>query len=253
MKNTSWNNVADWYNNLLTNDNDSYQSKVIAPNLLRLIGPGDKKRILDLGCGQGFFSELLEKNNWSVNGIDLSADLIKKASSKSDRISYHIGSADNLSMFNNDSFETVVSVLALQNMANLQKIFNEVNRVLKKQGRFIFVINHPAFRIPQASSWGFDETLQKQYRRIDSYMSETKQKIDMTPGSTDKKTKKYTTSFHHPLQTFGKLLGKNNLYISRIEEWVSHKTSQRGPKQHAEDMARKEFPLFLCIESTKII
>ena len=35
--NTSWGNDADWYNDLLNSDSDSYQVKVILPNILRLL------------------------------------------------------------------------------------------------------------------------------------------------------------------------------------------------------------------------
>ena len=249
-KDTSWNNVADWYDELLTSDSDSYQEKVIGPNILRILGQGNSKALLDLGCGQGFFSEKFAHAGWNVTGADLSPRLIEQAQDRVPRGNFGVCSADDLSPFDDNSFDTVVSVLAIQNMEHLDKVIKEVGRVLKKDGRFIFILNHPSFRIPKASSWGFDEESNQQYRRVDAYMSERPEKIDMTPGQTS--DKEYTISFHRPLQTFGKLLGKNKLFISRLEEWISHKTSQKGPRKEAEDTARKEFPLFLCIETTKI-
>ena len=36
---TSWGNVAGWYDDLLEKSPDSYQEKVILPNLLRIIDP----------------------------------------------------------------------------------------------------------------------------------------------------------------------------------------------------------------------
>ena len=49
--------MANWYDDYLK-DEDNYQNKVILPNLLRLLdldSLSDDSRILDIGCGQGFF------------------------------------------------------------------------------------------------------------------------------------------------------------------------------------------------------
>ncbi|HQL12188.1 MAG TPA: hypothetical protein PK507_04160 [bacterium] len=58
--NTSWDNVANWYDNLIKNDN-SYQNKVILPNILRLLDIRPGNEILDLGCGTGFFANEFQK------------------------------------------------------------------------------------------------------------------------------------------------------------------------------------------------
>ena len=79
-------------------------------------------------------------------------------------------------------------------------------------------------------------------------MSESKEPIQMHPGD---KPWERTISFHRPLQYYFKALGKNGLYVSRLEEWSSNKLSELGPKKVAEDKARHEFPLFLFLEATK--
>jgi ubiquinone/menaquinone biosynthesis C-methylase UbiE len=163
---------------------------------------------------------------------------------------YHISSADDLYMLKDKSFDAVVCVLALQNIEKLQKTVEEVSRVLVSGGTFTFVLNHPAFRNPRKTRWGYDEDEKVQYRRVDEYMSESSLKIDMTPGSF--KNKKFTVSFHRPLQVYVKALSKHGLLISRLEEWVSHRESEKGPRQEAENVSRKEIPLFMCISATKI-
>ncbi|MBI2075302.1 MAG: SAM-dependent methyltransferase, partial [Candidatus Harrisonbacteria bacterium] len=37
--------------------------------------------------------------------------------------------------------------------------------------------------------------------------------------------------------------------VTDMEEWVSHRTSERGPRAKAEDRARREIPLFLAIKA----
>ena len=107
------------------------------------------------------------------------------------------------------------------------------------------VLMHPAFRIPGHSSWGFDEEAQEQYRRIDSYLSAHTAELLVHPG---KKESPKTTSYHRSLQDFSKALFKAGFSITRLEEWISHKQSQSGPRQKTEDTARKEIPMFLMLE-----
>ena len=71
----------------------------------------------------------------------------------------------------------------------------------------------------------------------------------MHPGQAKKS---FTVSFHRPLQVYTKVLGKHGFAITRIEEWISHRISQKGPRSEAEDVARKEIPLFMYCEATLI-
>ena len=52
--NTSWGKVADWYGDYLEGD-DTYQSKVILPNLLRLLGNEKPARKTAVWAGKGKF------------------------------------------------------------------------------------------------------------------------------------------------------------------------------------------------------
>jgi ubiquinone/menaquinone biosynthesis C-methylase UbiE len=255
---TSWGGVADWYDNHLEKNDDTYHAKVIFPNLLRLLSDVTGKKILDLACGQGVFSRELRARGAFVTGVDIGKELIAIAESKNEsikdkgthKIVYHAASADDLYMIKDASIDHVVCVLALQNIENLTKSISEASRILTKNGSFVFVLNHPSFRNPRKSGWGYSDSEQVQYRRIDAYMSESHIKIDMTPGS--EKSKKWTVSFHRPLQMYVKTLSKHGFAVTKLEEWVSHKESEKGPRKHAEDVSRKEIPLFMCIEAKKL-
>jgi ubiquinone/menaquinone biosynthesis C-methylase UbiE len=246
-KPTSWGKVADWYNSLLEKDEDSYQKKLILPNLIRLLKIKRGETILDLACGQGFFAREFAKLGAKVIGSDISSELIEIA--KQDKtVEYHVSGAHKLDYINDSSVDKATIILSLQNIRNALEVISEVNRVLKPKGRLFMVLNHPAFRIPKKSSWGYDEARKTQYRRLDGYLSESVERIQMHPG--DKPWEK-TLSFHRPLQFYFKALRKTGFCVSGLEEWVSHKTSEVGPKKETEDKARHEFPLFLYLEATK--
>lgn len=258
-KDTSWGGVAEWYNKHLENGEDTYHTKVIFPNTLRMLGNVAGKKVLDMACGQGIFSEQLRDAGAFVTGVDLGKELITIAEEKSKtvkekgthKVVYHTGSADDLYMIKDASLDIVVCILALQNIEDLQRTMSEASRVLVTGGTMLFVLNHPSYRNPKQTYWGYNEEDDAQYRRVDEYMSESHIRIDMTPGSVN--DKKFTVSFHRPLQVYMKALAKNNFMIARLEEWVSHKESERGPKQRAENKARKEIPMFMCIEAKKIV
>lgn len=252
--NTSWGTVAAWYDTLLLGEG-TYQKEVILPNLVRLLEPLQSRIIADIGCGQGFFAFALAEGGVTVSGFDIAPELITPAQENVRKhaelkVSFRVAKAHTLPS-KESAFNTALFILSLQNILEYKEALAEAGRVLKKEGEIFIVLNHPAFRIPNGSSWGFDEGAQTQYRRIDRYALPFSSTIDMTPGTKNPKEKKYTVSFHRPLQEYVKALTKAGFVITGVEEWHSHKTSQKGPRAEAEDSARKEFPLFLMLRAKK--
>ena len=254
-KKTSWGEVAEWYNELLSNDNDSYQNKVILPNIIRIVDPKPQMKIADIACGQGFFSFAFAQKGAQVVGCDIGEELIKIANNQKEKIQlsnveFFVCPANKTPIADN-SIDTAVINLALQNIEDLSGTIKEISRILKPNGKFVLTLNHPNFRIPHRSSWQWDDKTNTQYRRIDGYMSETNSKIDMNPGENNSTKKQFTYSFHRPLQNYFKALVKNGFAITRLEEWISHKESQPGPKQAEENRIRKEIPMFMCLEAER--
>lgn len=251
MKKTSWGNVANWYDDLLKGA-DTYQKNVVLPNLTKMMQVHKGEKILDMACGQGFFAKEFFKLGADVSGADISLELIKKAKENSDeKIDFFVSSSDKLLNLKDKSYDKITVILAIQNIANIEGTIKEAYRVLKNEGKLFIVLNHPAFRIPRKSSWAYDEKNMIQYRRVEKYLSEIMVKIDMNPGEKNPRYKKYTLSFHRPLQTYFSIFNKEGFLISGLEEWTSNKKSLNGPRKKAEDSARKEIPMFMCIEAIK--
>lgn len=244
-KDTSWDRVAGWYDDYLK-DEDSYQAQVIAPNLMRVLALKKDERVLDLACGQGYFTREAKKFADTVIGADISKELISKACAQTPGTTFYAVPASTLSFAKDGEFDAALCVLALQNIDDIGAVFKEVKRVLKPKGRFVFVLNHPTFRVLKRSSWGWDDTAMAQYRRVDGYLSSAKIAVDMHPGKAKKSD---TISYHRSLQDFFKALSGAGLCVTKLEEWISHKQSGKGPRQKAEDTARREIPLFMCIEA----
>lgn len=240
---TSWSGVAKWYEKLLSGEG-TYQKEVILPNLLRLmeIKPGEK--VLDLACGPGFFAKEFVRVGAKVYGVDISEELIAVAEESVKEAEFAVSDAEDLSFIENGTMDKVVIVLALQNIERAELVIKECFRILRTGGTLHLVLNHPAFRNPKVTSWGWDSTELAQYRRIDEYLSESKVKIQMHPGDAPDL---YTVSFHRPLQFYFKIFFKLGFAATRLEEWNSNKKSEPGPRGKAEDKVRKEIPLFLYL------
>ncbi len=260
---TSWGRAAKWYEKLL-GEEGTYQRDVILPNLLRVLDIKKGEKMVDVGCGPGFFACEFFRLGARVIGADVSKAMIDVAREHSPKeILYYISPSHDLSFVSSGSADKITIVLALQNIDRFAETLLECNRILKPDGGLFVVLNHPAFRVPKESSWGWDPstplprqdsgrvgTIAKgvQYRRIDAYLSEAKVKIQMHPGDAPDD---FTLSFHRPMQVYMKGFRKAGFLIETMEEWISNKKSQPGPRARAEDRARKEIPLFLLLVAVK--
>lgn len=247
-KETSWGKVAEWYDKHLDGDN-TYHAQVVAPNLERIVGLKPNQSLLELGCGQGFFLEKFSHVSDKLTGVDLGASLIEIAKKKIRGAKLLVANAEDPKLLPGQKFDVITVVLAIQNMKNLTAVADNFKRLIKDDGKVVIVLNHPAFRVPQHSGWGTDESKKVQHRFVDAYMSEMEIKIDMTPGkATDKEM---TLSYHRPLQVYSKAFSKAGFGIVKIEEWISHRKSA-GLHAKMEDHARKEIPLFMCLVLKKV-
>lgn len=249
---TGWGQVSKWYDQLVGDEGSEYHREVIFPSLLNILNPKKGEHILDLGCGQGVFCRILEKFEVHATGVDVSEKLIRLAQERSQEqssICYHVSPAHHLKDIPDESLDAVVSILAIQNMDSLSAIVQEISRTAKKKARLFWVLNHPCFRIPKQSHWGFDEKNKLQYRRMEGYLTPLKIPIQMHPGSDPDLV---TWSFHRPLSSYMRVFHQYGWGLTHLEEWISHKKSEPGPRSRAENQARLEIPLFLMLGAVKM-
>jgi ubiquinone/menaquinone biosynthesis C-methylase UbiE len=244
---TSWGEVAEWYDAAIS-DEDSFQQQVILPNILRLMNLRKEDEVLDLACGTGFFTGTFADYS-RVVGVDIGKELIEIAKKNNPKVPFKVASAEDLSVFSPAQFNKISLILAIQNIEDVKKMLWEAKRILQPSGKMYIVMNHPSFRIPKRSSWGWDDAEAVQYRRIDGYLHESKETITMHPGT---KNSQETVSFHRPMQYYFKLFTAAGFNVGRLEEWISHKKSQAGPRQKEEDRIRSEIPMFLFLELIKV-
>ena len=155
---TSWEKVADWYEDHLRNI-DTHHSEVLAPGVEKMLADAKPGKLLDIGCGPGYFCRYFSERGWKPMGIDVSPAMIDIASSQGAAdIQYVVGDAETLHELGDArDFDAAISVVALQNITHADRAFVAAARRLKMGGVLVGAILHPAFRFPRQSSWGWDE------------------------------------------------------------------------------------------------
>lgn len=108
--------------------------------ILDLIGPVAGKRLLDVGCGDGVLSVRLAQAGADVTGLDNEPRMLvaarRRANETGLQISFVDGTAQALPM-DECSFDIVVAVTVLCFVAEPDRAFHEMARVLRPGGRLV--------------------------------------------------------------------------------------------------------------------
>lgn len=107
--------------------------------------PAQLDRALDFGCGVGRLTQALVPHVGRVDGVDIAGSMIELAREYNtfpSRAFYHLNSAPNLRLFDDDSFDLLVSVIVLQHIPNRLKrqYLAEFVRVLRPGGAAVFTV-----------------------------------------------------------------------------------------------------------------
>jgi O-antigen biosynthesis protein len=97
------------------------------------------KRVLDLGSGEGYGSNILAGSAEYVLGVDIDPACIQHASSKYSRknLSFEIGTFARVPDQPDHSFDLIVCFEAIEHTADQDALLTEVKRLLKSDGLFI--------------------------------------------------------------------------------------------------------------------
>jgi ubiquinone/menaquinone biosynthesis C-methylase UbiE len=126
--------------------------------MLRLLPPHAGKSVLDLGCGSGRYSDLLQPGKPRlVVGLDVSSAMLLR--SRRSRASLVLGDGRTLP-FPSRSFDLVVAGLVVGHVPELTSLLREVARVTRPKGEVVYSDLHPdgalagwtrTFRAPDGS------------------------------------------------------------------------------------------------------
>jgi SAM-dependent methyltransferase len=116
---------------------------------LKLLGHVEGRRVLELACGAGASAVALAKAGARVIAVDVDArnldDTRERAEREGVRVETHHGPLAELAFVRADTIDAALSTYGLATVADLDRVFRQVHRVLRTDRPFVFSLPHPAF------------------------------------------------------------------------------------------------------------
>jgi SAM-dependent methyltransferase len=246
----AWNEGAEAWDDFIESGADYYRHEVHGPALLAACEPLGGRRVLDIGCGQGYFTRLLAKRGASVVGIDVAAELLALATAREEReplgIAYHRLSASNVAAaLPSASFDTVTGCMSLHDVADVQAALSGAFAVLRPRGRLVFSVPHPATEMA-FREWERDELGRKRFLKVDRYFDTGATEIRWNMPRL--RYQWSTPSWRYTLSEWARLVAEVGFVICQLYE----------PRPTAEQLARKpdlddcsRVPFFLVFDLSK--
>jgi SAM-dependent methyltransferase len=196
-------------------------------------------RVLDLGCGFGWFCRWARQHGAaSILGVDVSERMLARAKAETHdpAISYATADLEDLDL-PPGSYDLAYSSLALHYVENLSGLMAKVRAALVPGGRLIFSVEHPIFTAPAEPGWSVDAGGRKTWP-VDRY-------LDEGPRSTDWLAKGVIKQ-HRTLGTYINMLIRCGFAIAHVEEWGPTEEQIATQPSWADERQRPPFLLVAC-------
>ncbi|MEP0520109.1 MAG: class I SAM-dependent methyltransferase [Hyphomicrobiales bacterium] len=194
------------------------------------------KNALDIGCGEGRFCRMLAQNDIVATGIDPVAAMIEEAQRLHPAGTYIEGYAEHLDI-PDESFDLVVSYLALIDIDDITAAISEMARVLNPGGHII-VANLTGF---STSSAPYGKRICREtgevLRPIGTYLEERRDWFEWDGVRVQ--------NWHRPLSRYMKLFLQAGLKLSYFDEPEPHS----GPQDRLD--AYRQMPFLMAMEWQK--
>lgn len=180
--------------------------------LKKMFPPLEGKKVLDLGCGYGWHcAYAAEQGASEILGIDVSERMIAEAKKRNPdaRICYRVSDLEQYE-YPEETWDCVISNLALHYIEDLDRIYRNVHRTLKKGGTFLFNIEHPVYTAREGQDWIFDENGSPLYWPVDDYFYPGKRHTRFLGCDVEK--------YHHTLTEIMNGLIRTGFRIEWVEE-----------------------------------
>ena len=256
-----WNEAAKSWVEFVRSGKNYYSEYLNGPALKQMVGDVEGKKILDIGCGEGYFSRFFAKAGAEVTAIDISEGLIKAAVEEEERnplgVKYFAADAANLNMLESESFDLTFCYMALMDIRNYEGAISEASRVLKTGGIFVVLMEHPCFTMFRVldgkvvSGWETrlreDNSKEYIYYWIADYLRRHSYTFEW---KHDRLSSSFmTTGFHRTLSDYVNALTKHGLVVTGLDE---PQPLEEGVRVHAPMKKHYRVPQSMVIEATKI-
>lgn len=182
------------------------------PSLRALLPDVRGLRLVDLGCGFGWFCRWARAHGAAhALGLDVSWRMLERAKAETTdpAIVYEQANLEQLELAE-AAFDLAYSSLTLHYLPDLDPLFATVHRAVVPGGRFVFSIEHPIYMASRHPDWMTDAQGRRSWP-VNSYQLEGVRRTNWLADGVVK--------YHRTVGTTLNLLIKNGFAIRRVEEW----------------------------------
>jgi SAM-dependent methyltransferase len=211
------------------------------PALRALLPDMRGARVLDLGCGFGWFCRwAAEAGATRVLGLDISENMLARARATTTDAAISYARADlERPDLPNEAFDLVYSSLALHYVVDLETLLARAHGALAPGGRLVFSMEHPIFTAPARPGWMAAADGRKTWP-VDHYLVEGPRTTDWLAKGVIKQ--------HRSIGTVLNLLIRAGFSIAHVEEWGPTDAQIAARPALADE---RERPPFLLVSATK--
>ncbi|NWB66603.1 class I SAM-dependent methyltransferase [Pseudomonas sp. I8001] len=207
------------------------------PALQSMLPPMPGLKVVDLGCGYGWFSRWAqEQGAEQVLGLDVSQKMLARAEemTSSSAITYAIADLEKLEL-PDAAFDLAYSSLAFHYIVDLKGLFARIHQALVPGGRLVFSIEHPIFMAPRQPGWLIDEQGRKSWP-VDSYQLQGPRVTNWLAEGVIKQ--------HRTVGTLLTLLIQAGFTLTHVDEWGPSEADLKARPALAEELER---PMMLLV------
>ena len=170
------------------------------------------KRVLDLGCGYGWHCEYAAENGAaSVTGVDISEKMLAVARARTTHANVrYIREAIEEADFPTESFDVVISSLALHYVEDFAAVVRNVRRFLAPRGVFVFSAEHPVFTAQGPQQWHYNADGSIAHFPVDDYYYEGRRDAVFLG--------EHVVKYHRTLDTYINALLSNGFELTGFAE-----------------------------------
>lgn len=205
------------------------------PVLRALLPPLINARIVDLGCGFGWFARWARSQGAaSVLGLDVSEKMLERAASMTNdaAITYRRADLESLEL-PPAAFDLAFSSLAFHYIRQLDRLWHTVHQALVPDGWFVFSVEHPIHTAPSRQEW-------RGFWPLDRYMQEGERRNEWLGAEVAKQ--------HRTTATYLNLLIDTGFTIRRVIDW-SPSEAQIAARPEWDEFRHR--PMFLLIAAQR--
>lgn len=206
------------------------------PSLRAMLPPLAAARVLDLGCGFGWFCRWArEAGAAAVLGLDVSANMLARARATTPDPAIAYATADLETADLGTGWDLVYSSLAFHYLVDFAGLARRVHAALNPGGAFVFSIEHPIYMAPSRPGFVIDDAGRRVWP-IDRYLEEGERRTDWLAQGVVKQ--------HRTIGTYVRLLKEAGFTLTHLEEWGPSDVQVEADAALAQERQRPTFMLF---------